>query len=81
VTLLLDAHSLLWFLADDPKLSPTAKAVLEDPGNVRWLSPISLLEIALIESIECGSCSAWRVSPGPLRSRLPPRLRPMAPLT
>jgi PIN domain nuclease of toxin-antitoxin system len=45
--LLLDTHTLLWFLADDPKLSATAKAVLTDPANERWLSPISLLEIAL----------------------------------
>ena len=45
--LLLDAHALLWFLADDPKLSATAKAAIEDPANERWLSPISLLEIAL----------------------------------
>ena len=45
--LLLDVHTLLWFHADDPKLSATAKAALEDPGNERWLSPISLVEIAL----------------------------------
>jgi PIN domain nuclease of toxin-antitoxin system len=45
--LLLDTHALLWFLADDPKLSATAKASIEDPANERWLSPISLLEIAL----------------------------------
>jgi PIN domain nuclease of toxin-antitoxin system len=45
--LLLDAHTLLWFLADDPKLSAVAKAAIEDPANERWLSPISLLEIAL----------------------------------
>jgi len=45
--LLLDTHALIWFLADDPKLSATAKAAIEDPANERWLSPISLLEIAL----------------------------------
>ena len=45
--LLLDTHILLWFVADDPKLSATAKAALLDPANERWLSPISLLEIAL----------------------------------
>jgi PIN domain nuclease of toxin-antitoxin system len=43
----LDTHALLWFLADDPKLSATAKGAIEDPANERWLSPISLLEIAL----------------------------------
>jgi hypothetical protein len=30
--LLLDTHALLWFLADDPKLSATAKAGIEDPA-------------------------------------------------
>jgi PIN domain nuclease of toxin-antitoxin system len=45
--LLLDTHTLLWFQADDPKLSPNAKSAIEDPANERWLSPVSLLEIAL----------------------------------
>jgi len=45
--LLLDVHALLWFLANDPKLSAAAKAALVDPANERWLSPISLVEIAL----------------------------------
>src|SRR5947199_7031211 len=45
--LLLDTHALLWFLADDAKLSRAAKTAIEDPANERWLSPISLLEIAL----------------------------------
>ncbi|MCI0638238.1 MAG: type II toxin-antitoxin system VapC family toxin [Gemmataceae bacterium] len=45
--LLLDTHVLLWFQSDDAKLSAAAKAAIEDPANERWLSPISLLEIAL----------------------------------
>jgi PIN domain nuclease of toxin-antitoxin system len=47
MNLLLDTHVLLWFLANDPKLSAAAKTAILDPANVRWLSPISLLEIAL----------------------------------
>ena len=47
MSLLLDTHALLWFLADDPRLSATAKTAIEDLANERWLSPISLLEIAL----------------------------------
>lgn len=47
MNLLLDTHALLWFLANDPKLSATARAAILDPANVRWVSPISLLEIAL----------------------------------
>lgn len=49
--LLLDTHALLWFLADDSRLSATAKATIRDPGNERCLSPISLLEIAVKFSI------------------------------
>ena|SRR6266542_6465622 len=45
--LLLDTHALLWFQNGDPKLSVTAKSAIEDPANERWLSPISLLEIAI----------------------------------
>lgn len=45
--LLLDTHTLLWYLTDHPKLSQPAKQVIADPTNERWLSPISLLEIAL----------------------------------
>ena len=42
--LLLDTHTLLWFLLNDRKLSKLAKVAIEDPANDRWLSPISLLE-------------------------------------
>jgi PIN domain nuclease of toxin-antitoxin system len=47
VRLLLDTHTLLWFLADDPKLSATANATIEDSANARLLSPASLFEIAI----------------------------------
>jgi PIN domain nuclease of toxin-antitoxin system len=47
MSLLLDTHVLLWLLANSPRLSASAKAAILDPNNVRWLSPISLLEIAL----------------------------------
>lgn len=45
--LLLDTCALLWLLGDDPKLSSAARVALLDPANERWLSPISLLEIAI----------------------------------
>lgn len=45
--LLLDTCALLWLLGDNPRLSSTAKAALLNPANERWLSPISLLEIAI----------------------------------
>ena len=45
--LLLDTHTLLWFLVDNPRLSSEATAAIADPENERLLSPISLFEIAL----------------------------------
>jgi PIN domain nuclease of toxin-antitoxin system len=47
MNLMLDSCALLWFLSDDPQLSATARTTIEDPANVRWVSPISLVEIAL----------------------------------
>ncbi|HEV3259126.1 MAG TPA: type II toxin-antitoxin system VapC family toxin [Gemmataceae bacterium] len=45
--LLLDTHALLWFLAGSGQLSGAALTAINDPANERWLSPISLLEIAI----------------------------------
>lgn len=45
--LLFDTHALLWFLAGSPRLSAAALAAIQDPANELWLSPISLLEIAI----------------------------------
>jgi hypothetical protein len=39
MTLLLDTHTHLWFLADERKLATFAKTALEDPANARWLTP------------------------------------------
>jgi PIN domain nuclease of toxin-antitoxin system len=47
MSLLLDTHVLLWFLVNATKLSASARQAILDPANTRWLSPISLLEIAL----------------------------------
>jgi hypothetical protein len=38
VTLLLDTHAFLWFSQDDPLLSTTAKALIEDANNRKLLS-------------------------------------------
>jgi PIN domain nuclease of toxin-antitoxin system len=47
VTLLLDTHVFLWFCQDDPLLSITAKALMEDAGNRKLLSVGSCWEIAI----------------------------------
>jgi PIN domain nuclease of toxin-antitoxin system len=44
--LLLDTCAFLWFLADSPQLSPTARAQILDPANEVYLSAVSVWEIA-----------------------------------
>ena len=43
--LLLDTHALVWWLADDRRLSRTAAAVLDSPENDLFLSAVSGYEI------------------------------------
>ncbi|TVS21054.1 MAG: type II toxin-antitoxin system VapC family toxin [Planctomycetaceae bacterium] len=47
MNLLLDTHTLLWFLRDDPQLSEMAKKLIEDPGNRKLVSVASCWEIAI----------------------------------
>jgi len=47
VNLLLDTHALLWFLDDDPLLSGSAKALIEDPANHKFVSVATCWEIAI----------------------------------
>ncbi len=49
--LLIDTHALIWFLEDDPKLSATARAVVEDAANERWVSMASGWEMAIKSQI------------------------------
>jgi PIN domain nuclease of toxin-antitoxin system len=41
VKLLLDTHTLLWFLTNDPALSATARAAIENPANHKFVSIIT----------------------------------------
>jgi PIN domain nuclease of toxin-antitoxin system len=47
VNVLLDSHALLWFVWDDPNLSPTAKALIEDPANRKLVSVATCWEISI----------------------------------
>lgn len=47
MNLLLDTHALLWFLNDDPLLSATAKGLIEDPANRKFVSIATCWEIAI----------------------------------
>lgn len=44
--LLLDTCAFLWFQADSPQLSPTARAQILDAANEVYLSAVSVWEIA-----------------------------------
>jgi len=45
--LLIDTHSLIWFLNGDEKLSEKAKSVIEDSSNTKIVSIASIWEIAI----------------------------------
>ena len=47
MNLLLDTHAVLWWLDDDPRLSPHAREAIEDPANQVFVSTASLWEIAI----------------------------------
>ena len=49
--LLLDTHLLLWAASEPARLSPTAKAYLEDPAHELLFSAASLWEIAIKSSL------------------------------
>ena len=49
--LLLDTHTWLWFVLGDAALSPAARALIEDPGNEKLVSPASFWEVAVKISI------------------------------
>ena len=49
--LLLDTHIFLWFVFDEPALSATVRALIEDAETVALLSVASIWEIAIKNSI------------------------------
>jgi PIN domain nuclease of toxin-antitoxin system len=46
-SLLLDTHTILWFVWDDPRLSHYAKSLVEDAGNRKLVSVAACWEIAI----------------------------------
>jgi PIN domain nuclease of toxin-antitoxin system len=49
--LLLDAHALLWFLAGDSKLGMKALACIQDTRNILFVSPATLWEIGIKDTL------------------------------
>jgi PIN domain nuclease of toxin-antitoxin system len=45
--LLVDTHALLWWLTDDPALSPAARDAIADPANEPLVSTACVWEIAI----------------------------------
>ena len=45
--LLLDTHALLWWLANDARLGPDARALIADPGNNVLVSVVSPWEVVI----------------------------------
>ena len=50
VKLLLDTHALVWWVADDPRLSRTALAAMIDPDNDCYLSIVAAWEFRWIQA-------------------------------
>ena len=48
---LLDTHVLLWWLADDNRLGPRVRAVLQDGHNDVFVSAVTFAEIAIKKSL------------------------------
>ena len=44
---LLDTHTFLWWIANDPQLSPSARQIMEDANTEPLLSAVSGWEIAI----------------------------------
>ena len=49
--LLLDTHTLLWWLADDPQLGSRARARIEDERNTVFVSAASAWEISIKKAL------------------------------
>ena len=56
--LLLDTHTLLWFIAGSASLSAYARSLIEDAANEKFVSIVSIWETAIKVSIGKMSLSA-----------------------
>lgn len=51
MNLLLDTHTLLWFLNGDARLTAKAKSLIDDAHNSQFVSIVSLWEITIKHSL------------------------------
>ncbi len=69
MTYLLDTHTFLWFINDDNALSTDAKALIENPENIIYLSIASLWEIAIKVSLSRSRIVKLALIPCPFSRR------------
>ncbi len=67
--MLLDTHAFLWFILNEPQLSPAARTAIIDPTNDVEISPATYWEIAI--KIRTGKYSL----PGPYESFIAGQIR------
>ena len=68
--LLLDTHALLWWLVDDTRLAPNARAAIADPARTVHVSAASMWEIATKNRLgKLGEASAFLVDPVAILAR------------
>lgn len=51
MNMLLDTHTLLWFILGDSQLNSRARQLIQDPDNTKWVSPATYWEIAIKVSL------------------------------
>lgn len=54
MNLLLDTHVALWAITDSPKLTQTARELLQSPKAILWVSAASLWEISIKHALGKG---------------------------
>lgn len=67
MNLLVDTHLLLWASIAPQKLSAKAQLLLEDENNTLWFSAVSILEVAIKQSLKR---KEFNIDPKPLRAGL-----------
>jgi PIN domain nuclease of toxin-antitoxin system len=68
VKILLDTHMLLWAALGDPRLSPTAEAIIGDGSQELLFSPVSAMEITMKHA--AGRLELPDVAPTWIRTRV-----------
>ena len=48
---LLDTHTLLWWLEDNPTLTQISKRIISNPNNLIFVSPVNTWEITIKKAL------------------------------